>query len=137
MSFDSLMIHPLVAVRRVTSDDEADLDESGHATVTDEVLTAFYGRIYSKNAREIAQSTQDGAGISDHIIRLRPVDLLGVDYIVPADPEDIHRVHPTDLRRYEVQAIHPRNDRHGLHHLSVEARLTVGTPGGSPTEEAS
>lgn len=137
MSFDSLMIHPLVAVRRVLSDDEADLDESGHAIVTDETTTAFYGRVYSKSAREIAQSTQDGAGISDHIIRLRPIDLLGVDYIVPADPANINHVHPTDLRRYEVRAIHVRNDRHGPHHLSVEAQLVVGTPGGTVTEEAS
>ncbi|HEY6568537.1 MAG TPA: hypothetical protein VI341_13560 [Actinomycetota bacterium] len=137
MSFDGLMIHQLVAVRRVTSDDEADLDESGHETVIDEVTTAFWGRVYSKNAREIAQSTQDGASISDHVIRTRNLDLLGIDYITYADPGNPSQVHPTDLRRYEVQAVHIRNDRRGPHHASIEAQLITASPGSIPVEAAS
>lgn len=131
MSFDSLMIHPLVLVSQPQSDEEADLDEYGHPTADgDPVVTPFLGRVYSRSAREVAETAQGGAGLSDHTIRTRAtISPLGVDYIAHADPSDHTRADPDDGRRYELVGVHQRNARAGLHHLELDVRLVTATPG--------
>lgn len=130
MSFDSLMIHPLVLVSVPLSHAEGDLDDYGQPTPGTPVVTPFMGRVYAKSEREVSESQQTGAGVADYRIRTRAtIDPVGVDYIAHADPEDTTQEDASDDRRYEIVGVARRNDRGGEHHLSIECKLVTATPG--------
>lgn len=133
MSFDSLLIDPLVVVRSTLSEEEEDLDEMGHPTVTGTSVTPFRGRLEAKGASEMAQLVQAGAGLADFVIRARGVDVTGADYIAHADPDDPTAEDTTDPRRYNVVGIRPIRDSRGPHHLAIDVKLVTGTPGEVPS----
>lgn len=118
MSYADRMRHRLAIVRTPLDFDEADLDAMGQPARGTAVVTEVRGLIQPKNAREVALSTESGAGLSDHTIYLLPsADVTGADYI---------RFDPDDGRHYNVTGV---RDAAGIgHHLEVDARLVKATP---------
>jgi hypothetical protein len=119
MSFAARLVHPL-AIVRTQFDDEADArDDHGQPVAQEPTRSLVNGLVQprsARNAREVPQTHQAGAMVSDHVIFLELVDLIGADAI---------EHEPDDGRRYEVIGIR-RYDFGRSPHLEVDARMVRG-----------
>jgi hypothetical protein len=114
MPFADRLIHPLNIVRQPW--DDANRDEHGQPTPGVPSVTAVSGLVQPKSAKEVANITQAGAAVSDHVIFLPVVDLIAADAI-EHDPDD--------GRRYEIVGV--REFAFGSSpHLEVDARMVRG-----------
>lgn len=128
MGLGRFLVHRVSVVRRGTTLDDADdpvLDEYGQPVTTERTIASGVPvSIQPKSARELADFTQAGAGVSTHTIYLYPRDLTTADVLVH-DPDTCPA--RTDLSdgRYEITSV---PDAAGAgRHLEVDARL-VGSP---------
>jgi hypothetical protein len=119
VSFASRLEHTVAIVRR-TSSGETDY---GADEFSEAVLATVKAAIQPKDERELALSTQAGAGVSDHTIYLLPTDLVGSDYILH-DQGDCPMTSDLPHMRFEIEGI--RNAAGKGHHLEVNARAVQG-----------
>ena len=120
MSFGSRLEHTVSIVRRTAVDE----DDYGQDEFSEAVLATVKAAIQPKTEREMALSTQAGAGVSDHTLYLFPTDLVGSDYILH-DQGDCPMTWDLPHMRFEIDAI--RNAAGKGHHLEVTARAVQGT----------
>lgn len=118
MSFLSLLVHKLAIVTPVQL---ATDDDYGHPEPGTPTVTLVRGMVQPKAAREVQQSDQAGAEVSDHTIYLLPRQLAGAAYITDADDSGPL----TGGRRFQVIGV--RSLEFGtMPHLEVDCKL-VGT----------
>lgn len=116
MPFADRLIHALNVVRTEWDDDPDARDDFGQPTAQEPTLTAVRGLVQPRSAKEVALMHQAGAVVSDHVIFLPVMDLIGADAI-EHDPDD--------GRRYEITGV--REFAYGRSpHLEVDARMIRG-----------
>lgn len=113
MSFVSLLRHRADVIRQVAVTDgfgDPTYDERGQPITTSAtIVPAWPCRIEPRSAREVAQLSQAGPVVADHIVYGQPTDLRTGDRLVA-----------TDDRVFEVMVIDDAGG-HG-HHFEVQAR---------------
>jgi SPP1 family predicted phage head-tail adaptor len=103
-----LLRHALVIERAIAGAE----DERGMPAQTWATLATVRGLVQPRNAQELAQLSQAGPVVSDHVIYLLPTDLREADRI---------RFDPDDGRRYQVDGV---RDAAGMgRHLEADAHM--------------
>lgn len=117
MSFRSLLRHQVRIVRQVAvlSGGDPTYDELGQPITAPSTVSTWPCRIQPRTAREVAQLSQAGAVVADHIIYGEPTDL-----------EEGDRLEETTTDRvFQVESI---ADGGGSgHHYEVVARRIAGS----------
>lgn len=120
MSFAARLIHRLAVVAPVTGDpeDEADLDDYGHAEALPASVVLVRGLVQPRTSQEVETVSQGGPEIGDHVIYLTPRQIPPGAWIRDADESGII---PTG-RRFDVIGV--RDFAFGRSpHLEVDVRL--------------
>jgi hypothetical protein len=124
MTFGGLLRHEVTIWREVQqlgSDLQPATDVRGQPVRAPQALRTVRCRIEPLTAREVAQLSQAGPVIADHMVYMWPVDLTTADYLEPEPP---------DGRRFEV--LHIDDGGGAGHHLQVQCRVisSPATPAG-------
>jgi len=119
MSFGSRLEHTVSIVRRTVSGETA----FGADVYTYTTLATVRAAIQPASEREVDQTSQTGAGITEHTIFLFPTDVKGSDVILH-DQGDCPMSDDLPHMRFEVEGI--RNAAGRGHHLELRARAVEG-----------
>lgn len=105
MSFDDLLIHPVVIWRSTPGA----VDEYNDPTVTWGIVATIDARIVPKSGREIPQANEAGPRSGQFVIYTNPTDVTEADHLV-SEEGDV----------YEVGFVAERSGAE-LHHLELDA----------------
>lgn len=125
MSFDRRLIHRVAILRMVTADDGSggpQFDDLNQPVRSEAVLATVSALAQPRSVREIAQLSQAGITVGDHVVFMRPTDITA---------SDVLRFDPDDGRRLQVMGV---RDAAGLgHHYEVDAQLVQAPLGATGT----